>query len=913
MVELNFEASANAEDKCTVQNSCVVTVRATDSAGLATEPADNADDPDLPHDMTVTITIKNVNEKPTFGAITADQVDDNGGHNNVTSQSIPENATGDGDDGLEVATYTATDTDANDTVLLSLRGDDAAMFRLADDTEPLDNSASQILSFKASPNYEDPKDKDGNNIYEVIVRASDRGNLYAEKSLTVRVTNMDEAPYFMKDTPTSYKFAENGKEAVATFTATDPEGAKITWSVPSTVPSPLPSGFVDADFADREDFDINATTGALTFDVGGDNDPDVSVSPDFESAGDTGTDNTYNLVVAAADNDSTSPQTGYHKVTVMVTNVDEDGVVTWTVDYNADGTEDTPTLLQFQDGAILDASATDGDVSGPAKTVTITGWQWYKSSSNSSCGTNELSGNGADSNEYTVQGEDRGSYLCAKASYSIGGTPYSAYKVSKYKVGRDLAEENANPTFGPDTSIARMVDEDKKGMMVGDPVTATDADSASSFGDQLNYTLLGTDATKFKIDQETGQITTMVALNFEADANDAANCTAQNACVVTVRATDSAGAATDEAADGATPDDMEVTITIKDVNEEPTFNTPASTDLRTAIDSPEGQTDLTTTDNVDNVTYEAMDADAGDTAILVLEGLDKDMFQLDAIGVLSFTTKPDYENPMDEGEDNRYNVIVRATDGTLHADRMIAVNVTDVNEAPDLTRGGLSISGSVSVSVTENSPVTDAVETYTATGPDAASAAWSLSGDDEGEFRIAGGVLTFKTAPDFENPTDANTDNVYMVMVEANDGTFMASRNVRVTVTNMDDPGSVTGLPATAMVGDTLTAELDDEDAGVTRTTWQWVRGGTEIGGATSASYTVGDDDAGMSLSVTATYYDIHGSQTASSDAVMVAAADGNDIIDYGDVVTAYTKFLAGNPEVSYTEVVMLFQRFLDR
>ena len=83
---------------------------------------------------------------------------------------------------MQVANYQATDIDAGDTVLLSLRGDDAAMFQLADDTDDEDDGeAAQILSFKASPNYEDPKDKNGDNIYEVIVRASDRGNLYSEK------------------------------------------------------------------------------------------------------------------------------------------------------------------------------------------------------------------------------------------------------------------------------------------------------------------------------------------------------------------------------------------------------------------------------------------------------------------------------------------------------------------------------------------------------------------------------------------------------------------------------------------------------------------------------------------------------------------------------------------------------------
>ena len=875
MVRLNFEASASDPDNCAVLNACVVTVRATDSAGAATDNGTTTNT--VPDDMTVTITLMNVNEKPTFGA-----VDTNATPNaNVTSQSIAENATG---EALRVATYTATDMDADDTVLLSLRGEDAAMFQLADDTVEADNSASQILSFRASPNYEDAKDRGGNNIYEVIVRASDRGNLYAEKSITVRVSNEDEAPYFMKGATTSYEFAENGKGTVATFTASDPEGAKIRWSLTGD---------------DSADFSINPNTGALTF----------AASPDFEAPADDDTDNTYAVTVQASDDRGTTGtgSTGTLDVTVEVTEVAETGEVTWTVsprnaanDANiavADLNGGEP-ILQFQDGAILVATATDGDASVADKDVTDSGdWQWYKSSSNSSCGTNALSGNGANSTTYTVQDEDNGSYLCAKATYSIGGTEYSAYKVSDYRVGRYLAEDNANPTFGADTSTARMVYEGEKGMMVGDPVTGTDGDSSSSFGDQINYILVtGGDAANFKIDQKTGQITTNVDLDFEADGREADNCTAQNACVVTVRATDSAGAATDDGtATNTIPDDMEVNIAIKNVNEKPTFETPIAENLRTAIDRSEGETTLTTTGVVAdiNVTYSAMDEDAGDTGILVLAGPDKDMFQLSAAGLLSFTTKPDYENPMDMGGDNRYNVIVRATDGTLYADRMIAVNVTDMNEAPDLTRGGLFVSGPSSSEYAENGR--DAVDTYTASGSDAALATWTLAGDDAGDFRLSSysgmsTMLMFGSSPDYESPMGGadGDSNTYEVTLEANDGTFTASRAVTVEVTDADDPGSVTGLLASASVGDVLTAMLDDEDMGAMATAWQWASSGTmggtydPIAGATSASYTVAEGDAGMYLMATATYNDVHGTgKSVNSDAVRVRSADADVVQRY--------------------------------
>ena len=44
-------------------------------------------------------------------------------------------------------------------------------------------------------------------------------------------------------------------------------------------------------------------------------------------------------------------------------------------------------------------------------------------------------------------------------------------------------------------------------------------------------------------------------------------------------------------------------------------------------------------------------------------------------------------------------------------------------------------------------------------------------------------------APDYENPADANTDNMYMVTVMANDGTYMDTHDVMVMVTNKDEHG----------------------------------------------------------------------------------------------------------------------------
>ena len=76
--------------------------------------------------------------------------------------------------------------------------------------------------------------------------------------------------------------------------------------------------------------------------------------------------------------------------------------------------------------------------------------------------------------------------------------------------------------------------------------------------------------------------------------------------------------------------------------------------------------------------------------------------------------------------------------------------------------------------------------TVSATDADGDSLTYSVSGGDDGSlFNISSvGVVTFITAPDFELPSDANTDNAYLLTVSVTDGTASASANFTVTVTN---------------------------------------------------------------------------------------------------------------------------------
>ena len=762
------------------------------------------------------------------------------------------------------------------------------------------------------------------------MRASD-GTMHTDHMVMVTVTEDDEAPTVMgKD---SVNYPENGEDAVATFTATDPEGVTpITWSVPTDLVAGNIDDIEDADDADNASFDIDKD-GMLKFN----SPPDYEASTDGDGGGDADNDNTYHVVVVAAD---VADNRGYHKVTVKVTNVAEKGKVTWTIDpstetdVNANNPDnDEMPIMQFQDGAVLVASATDGDVAGDTKTVTddVT-WRWYRG------GT--LIGD-ATVPTYTVKTEDVTKRLRVMVGYTVDeGREESASLTSDYPVLRSRSSNDV-PEFSPAT-VTREVSEGDKGMTVGAPVRATD-----DITNALNYTLGGVDATRFEIDQKTGQIKTLVDLDREgtdeANATTLGSCDDANGtdpdpeCTVTVTATDSAGEASDPMAT--------VTIKITNVDEKPKFSTADPATGMKMISRDEGMTALAETGDVANVTYAATDPD-GLQVNLTLRGDDGAKFQLTSStggGVLSFKEKPDYEKPTDGNKDNVYEVTVRASDGTMHTDHMVMVTVTDLDEAPEIIGGGLTISGSSSKDFVEGE--TDAVGMFTARGPMKDMARWTLEGADRMYFRVgtARGAMTelmFKSAPDYEMPrgramSDTNT-NTYMVTLKADDGTYMDTHDVTVMVTNMKEDGTVMLSSMTPVVGVELTASLTDSDGGVMDVTWVWETSSDmstwAAGGGTAATsmdmmkstYTPVMADDGMYLRATATYTDDYGNDMAmAATTAAVTAGDPlvirydtnpeNGMIDKSEVIAAINEYLdAGADAPSKADVIRLINLYLD-
>ena len=143
------------------------------------------------------------------------------------------------------------------------------------------------LVFATAPDYEAAADADTDNVYEVTVEVSD-GTNNDSIDVTITVTDVDEAPLLTGNANITY--TTGGTDSVATYAATDPEGASVTWSL---------SG------ADADDFTI--TGGVLAF----------AATPDISAPTDTDTDNVYEVTVEAGDGTNTA------SITVTVTVTDE--------------------------------------------------------------------------------------------------------------------------------------------------------------------------------------------------------------------------------------------------------------------------------------------------------------------------------------------------------------------------------------------------------------------------------------------------------------------------------------------------------------------------------------------------------------------------------------------------------------
>ena len=182
-----------------------------------------------------------------------------------------------------------------------------------------------------------------------------------------------------------------------------------------------------------------------------------------------------------------------------------------------------------------------------------------------------------------------------------------------------------------------------------------------------------------------------------------------------------------------------------------------------------------------------------------ISGTDADDFSIDSSsGAISFVSTPDYETPTDANTDNAYELTFAVSNGTTTTLQELVITVTDVDEAPTIT-------SAPDTSTPENTTTT---YTATATDPESTPLSYSLSGtDDATNFSIdsSSGAISFTSTPDYENPADSDANNVYSLTLEVSDSTHTTSQALSITVTNIDEPPSITSTTAANILENTTT------------------------------------------------------------------------------------------------------------
>ena len=471
---------------------------------------------------------------------------------------------------------------------------------------------------------------------------------------------------------------------------------------------------------------------------------------------------------------------------------------------------------------------------------------------------------------------------------------------------------NATPSF---PEIEYDVDATASELVIG-TYTATDDDNTDNMMGEADYQTItwgksGADAAHFSIDSISGELSFSIEPDFEneQDANT------DNDYVVVVEADDNEGEANSVGR-------FTVTVTVTDENERP--------DIDEDFDPPQNYMEIEydSTAMRPNVhTFSAEDYDDGDTFSWSHSGTDAGDFEIDSTsGVLTFRQpaarpntddchddfqQPDFEVPCDENTDNTYSITVTATDNHGKAENYaVSVSVTDVNERPDIDED--TVPNYMEVDFYFEGTV-DAVHTFTATDYDDMGADpfdWDLGGDDAGDFSIGSsdGVLTFNQntglnvgpLPSFEDPQDADTDNVYEITIIATDDEMYAAEYpVTITVTDEEEDGRVAAdLPNDPpLVDDVLTFTLSDPDGGILLTDGDidWTiearqpAVGMDPAGAWESiddddplslvkTYTLDEDYTGKEIRATVEYEDRRGSGKMAESGDTDAAVDERDV-----------------------------------
>ncbi len=719
------------------------------------------------------------------------------------TMTIAENSS----NGTVIGQVASIDPDAYSNMTYSLQDNAGGRFAINARTGQVTVANGSLLNFEAATSH------------SIVVRTTDQGGLTFDKTMTINVSNVNEAPVAVANTATAI---EAGGVANAT-PGTNPTGNVLT-------------NDTDVDAGDTKTVIgvVSGTQASASGNVGS------SVSGSFGSIN-IAADGSYTYTVNNNNATVQAMRTSGQSLTEVFTYTmaDAGGLTSTTqITVTIQGANDAPSdIVATRYLSTMTPTATNNlygsvlnDIDHTTNPLILDGVSYARGlgmhAPLSGAATADYAIGGATTFKATIGINDYTTGTFGSVIFRVYVDNVLQYTSATLSSISSPIDVSINTTGG--TTLRLEVDNAGNGNTAdhsvwfnarlegGSPTLAVAENSAngtvvgsvnridSDWGDNATYTLTNNAGGRFSIDSSTGLITVTNSslLNFESSSSH----------TITVQATDASGATFSK----------DMTVTLNDVNEAPTI---AVNTGRTVLEG-------STSNVISNTMLNEGDPDDSGTGITytVTSAVTRGTLRLNgvALAVNSTFTQADidaglltYDHDNSENFTDAFGFSMAdgGENGTVPVTGTFNITVTPVNDnAPIITSNGGGTTAAISLNET-----LVAVTTVTATDADlpGQTLTYSIAGGSDGaRFAIdATGKLTFIVAPDYEAPSDSNGDNVYFVTVQVSDGTLIDTQTITVTV-----------LDVSSSVVVTTTADQDDSGLGSAYTIEQLnaVNGGSD-------------------------------------------------------------------------------------
>ena len=649
------------------------------------------------------------------------------------------------------------------------------------------------LNFSTShlPDFENNQSQDGDGNYSIVVRIEDSTSFPLDLYLDFIIQDVDESPAFSADLDFNQTAPENQTHA-ATLSAVDPEGVtSFYWDILYGNDSPK--------------FELSSSGPSPTVDLRFVSPPNFENPLDESFAGDK--NNTYTVKVQVTDASSGGKSSSQ---TFVITVTDENDAPTISA---------TPLNINepLRTNAMLDLSqyASDEDNLGGLGGDTLT---WAEISGDTTVFALDQNGTLRFNQDSDADSGQTSFIVGVKVQDGRGGSADANFTVDVNSL------DEAPEFFESNTSNVRIYYKD------------------FSLAEDTSLTV---DLSNYARDPETGTAGLVFQTNFIDfnGSNDANGTVVLNpftgVFTFTPRPNYSGLTVVDFlVSDGLTPGTLPVVFTVTEVPDpsvvrESNNSTPIIGLSTYAVF--EGNASF----KIDLNASDPYDTPSSTTFIWTLQGEDASKFKVEPnpgpYVSISFLQTPDFENPHDStpgNEDNRYDFNFTVTDGGNSAvSYPIQITVMDGAEPPYFDYGDGNKSVTFMVASNFEEETTGIVFDANASDYDNNPIVYSLTdpnlgnGPDNDLFNInpSTGQITFKVAPNYENPLGGigDNNNTYVLEVEASDGSSLAmpTHLIYVTVTNVVEPPIFThGSSRSVDWNETTTPGLNGFDANFTYT-----------------------------------------------------------------------------------------------